>query len=115
MNKYLSSHVVLNEMGSRLKKYRIDSSLTQEELAMKAGVSRRSIQYMEKGEDVKFGTIIKVLIALQLDANIDMLVPDPTKRPSYYMNMKSDTHHPSRVRKNKVDEEKNNFKWGDET
>ncbi len=114
MNKYLSSHVVLNEMGSRLKKYRIDSSLTQEELALKAGVSRRSIQYMEKGEDVKFGTIIKVLMALQLDANLDMLVPDPTKRPSYYMNMKSDSHHPRRVRKNKVTEEKNAFKWGDE-
>jgi hypothetical protein len=54
-------------------------------------------------------------MALQLDANLDMLVPDLTKRPSYYMNMKSDTHHPSRVRKNKVDEEKNTFKWGDET
>lgn len=115
MKKYLSSHAALNEIGSRLKAYRIDSRLTQEELALKAGVSRRSIQYMEKGEDVKFGTIIKVLMALDIDANLDMLVPDPTKRPTYYMNLRSNMHQSKRVRKKNVaEEEENTFKWGDE-
>jgi transcriptional regulator with XRE-family HTH domain len=114
MKKYLSSHLVLNEIGSRLKTYRINSSLTQDELALKAGISRRSIQNVERGEDVKFGTIIKVLMALQLDSNLDILVPDTTKRPSYYLNMKSETHYPHRVRKKKENEQKNTFKWGDE-
>lgn len=115
MNKYLSSQAVLSVIGSRLKSYRIDASLTQEELADRAGVSRRSIQYMERGDDVKFGTIIKVLMALGLDSNLDMLVPNPTKRPSYYMNMKSDNHHRLRASKKTVDESKNTFKWGDES
>ena len=114
MKKYLSSLVVLSEIGSRIKAYRIDSSLTQVELANNAGVSRRSIQYMESGDDVKFSTIIKVLMALELDSNLDMLVPDPTKRPTYYMNMKSDTHHRVRASKKTVKELKNTFKWGDE-
>lgn len=115
MKKYLSSLVVLSEIGSRLKAYRIDSSLTQDELANKAGVSRRSIQHMESGDDVKFSTIIKVLMELELDSNLDMLVPDPTKRPSYYMNLKSDTHHRVRASKKTVNESKNTFKWGDES
>jgi len=113
MNKYLSAHAALNDIGLRLKTYRIDSRLTQDELAVKAGVSRRSIQYMERGDDVTFGTIIKVLIALQLDSNLDILVPDSTKRPTYYMNMKSDTPHLRRVKKKNTDAQKNIFRWGD--
>jgi DNA-binding XRE family transcriptional regulator len=115
MNKYLSSQVALKEISERLKVYRIDSSLTQDELAIKAGISRRSIQNMERGDDVKFGTIIKVLMALELDSNLDMLVPDNTKRPSYYMNVKSESDRPLRVREKNVSERKNTFKWGDET
>lgn len=115
MNKYLSSQVVLSEIGSRLKSYRINSSLTQDDLAERAGVSRRSIQYMESGEDVKFGSIIKVLMALGLDSNLDMLIPDFTKRPSYYLNKKSDTRHRYRASKKTVDKSKNTFKWGDES
>jgi len=114
MNEYLSSHRALAEIGSRLKTYRIDSSMTQEDLAMMAGVSRRSIQNLEKGEDIKFGTLMKVLIALKLDSNIDLLVPDPTKRPSYYMNKKAGKHQLQRVTKKKISEKKSPFKWGDE-
>ena len=115
MSKYLSSQAVLSELGSRLKDYRINTSLTQDELAKKAGISRRSIQYMEKGEDVKFSSIIKVLMALGLDSNLDMLVPDSSKRPSYYLNKNSDISHRYRVSKKEVDESKNTFKWGDES
>src|SRR6056297_130981 len=91
MDKFLSSLTVLSEIGSRLKTYRIEYPLSQNELADKAGISRRSVTNMENGKDVQFSTLIKVLIALELDSNIDMLVPDPTKRPSYYLKKESVT------------------------
>ncbi len=115
MNKYLSSRAVLLEISSRIKAYRIDSALTQDELANKAGVSRRSIQNLEKGEDVKLGTMIKVLMALGLDSNLDMLVPDPTKRPSYYLKGNENRHQRYRVTKKIADSPQNTFKWGDES
>jgi len=114
MERYLYSLEALTEIGSRLKAYRIDSSFTQEELADKAGVSRRSLQNMENGNDVKFSTVIKVLIALKLDSNLNMLVPDPTKRPSYYLNKESVVHQRFRASKKTFDDSKKSFKWGDE-
>ncbi len=115
MARYLSSLNAIAEIGARLKAYRIDYPLSQQELADKAGVSRRSITNMENGEDIQFGTLIKVLMALGLDSNLDMLVPDPTKRPSYYLKEKSGTYQRKRVRKSGLKDSKASFKWGDES
>lgn len=115
MSKYLSSQAALADLGLRLKAYRIQSSLTQDDLANKSGVSRRSIQYMENGEDVKFTTIIKVLMVLGLDSNLDLLVPDPTKRPSYYLKMNSGIKRRLRASKKDVPDSSKGFKWGDES
>lgn len=114
MSKYLSSRSALSEIGGRLKAYRIDYPLSQEELADKSGVAVRSISRMENGEDVQFGNLIKVLIALDLDANLDMLVPDPTKRPSYYLNDKSIKPLRKRARKKELKNPETGIKWGDE-
>ncbi len=114
MSKYLSSRSALSEIGARLKAYRIDYPLSQEELADKSGVAVRSISRMENGEDVQFGNLIKVLIALDLDANLDMLVPDPTKRPSYYLNDKSIKPLRKRARKKELKNPETAIKWGDE-
>jgi DNA-binding XRE family transcriptional regulator len=115
MKKYFSSLEVLSEVGSRIKAYRIDSALTQEMLALKAGVSSRSIQYLESGYDVKFSTLIKVLMALSLDTNIDMLVPDPKKRPSYYINIKNNSRRRFRASKKNEKNSSGSFKWGDDS
>ena len=55
--------------------------------------------------------LFKILIALDLGDNIDLLVPDQTRRPSYYLEY-SDSG-PQRVSKKKS--EKTTFKWGDES
>ena len=114
MGKYLSSRSALSEIAARLKAYRIDYPLSQEELAAKSGVAVRSISRMESGEDVQFANLIKVLIALDLDANLDLLVPDPTKRPSYYLNDKSIVSQRQRVRKKALKTPDKEIKWGDE-
>lgn len=114
MGKYFSSHNALSEIAARLKAYRIDYPLSQKELADKSGVALRSILRMESGEDVQFGNLIKVLIALDLDANLDMLVPDPTKRPSYYLNNKTIMSQRKRVRKKEHKDPNIGISWGDE-
>ncbi len=114
MSKYFSSHSALSEIGARLKAYRIDYPLTQKELADKSGVAVRSVLRMESGEDVQFGNLIKVLIALDLDANLDMLIPDPTKRPSYYLKDKTLMPQRKRVRKSERKTPHTDSKWGDE-
>jgi transcriptional regulator with XRE-family HTH domain len=113
MSKYLSSNSALTEIGSRLKAYRIDYQLTQKELSDKSGVAVRSISRMESGEDIQFGNLIKVLIALDLDENLDMLVPNPSIRPSYYLKNKMVTSKRERVGKKKNETLIKEIKWGE--
>ena len=96
-------------LANKIKVYRIMKNLSQQDLSDKTGVSKKSISRLEQGESVQVETLFKVLVALGLGENIDLLVPDQTKRPSFYLERSGDL--PKRVRKK---EKKNTFKWGDE-
>ena len=83
--------------------------MSQQELADKTGLSKRSISRLEQGESVQVNSMFTVLIALDLGDNIDLLVPDQKKRPVFYLENSEKT--PKRVRRqNKT----KSFKWGDE-
>lgn len=106
MNNQKSCQELIKELGQRIKTYRIMKEMSQQDLEDKSGVSKRSISRLEQGESVQVDNLFKLLLALGLGDNIELLVPDQTKRPSYYLENK-----PKRVRKKTV---KNDFKWGDE-
>ena len=99
----------IEELGRKIKAYRIAKELSQQDICDMTGVSKRSISRLEQGETVQVDNLFKVLLALGLGNNIEMLVPDQTLRPSYYL--KKADEQPKRVRKKTV---KNTFKWGDE-
>lgn len=99
----------IRELGQKIKAYRIMSEMSQQELEDKSGVSKRSISRLEQGESVQVDNLFKIILALGLGDNIELLVPDQTKRPSYYLKKVEDG--PKRVRKKT---EKSAFKWGDE-
>ena len=106
-----NSREYINEIGIRIKQYRINMEMTQQELADKAGISCRSVQRLEQGETVLLENFIRVLSALGIEDNLELLIPDQTKRPSYYLN----NEIKKRVRKKKTNlESGHRFKWGDE-
>ena len=98
------------ELGKKIKTYRIMKELSQEDLSDKTGISKRSISRLEQGESIQVDNLFKILIALDIGDNIDLLVPDQTRRPSYYLEYSNSG--PQRVRKKRV---KTTFKWGDES
>lgn len=75
-----------------------------------SGVSVSSISRLEQGASVQLESLIKILSALNLESNIDLLIPGQTKRPSFYL--KESEKPKQRVRKKK--DSASNFKWGDE-
>lgn len=106
-----NSREYINEIGIRIKQYRINMEMTQQELADKAGISCRSVLRLEQGETVQLENFIRVLSALGIEDNLELLIPDQTKRPSYYLN----NEIKKRARKKKTNlESGNRFKWGDE-
>lgn len=60
-------------MGYKIREYRLIRNLTQEELAVKAGVTRATICNIENGtQDIKVGNLKK--IAEALDVKISELI-----------------------------------------
>ena len=98
------------ELINRLKRYRIDYPMTQKELADKSGVSLRSIVYFESGKGIQFGNLVKLLAALGLEKNLDLLIPDPTIRPSYF----AVEEGRQRALAEKYRHHAMDWKWGDE-
>ena len=72
---------ILREMGNRLCRRRLEYNLTQANLAIEAGVSKRTIERLEAGESAQLYNLIRVLRALSLAENIDALVPEPLPSP----------------------------------
>ena len=109
MNKKKGYQEYIKELGKKIKLYRISKEMSQQDLADKTGVSKRSLSRLEQGESVNVDSLFKILLGLDLGDNIELLVPDQTRRPSYYLEKIDDRQ--KRVRK-KI--EKKEFKWGDE-
>lgn len=105
----LSEKSVLSELAQRFRQYRISCSMTRDKLADKSMVSVGTIARFENGNDIGFMNIIKLLKAVELEGNLDVLIPDPTDRPSYHI----DGNMPKkRARKHK--DSGSGWKWGDE-
>ncbi|WP_044974045.1 helix-turn-helix transcriptional regulator [Ruminococcus sp. HUN007] len=103
---------IFNEITERVRQYRISCEMTQSELADKAFVAPGTVARFERGKDISLLNFIKIMKALGLESNMELLIPDHTKRPSYYV---SERKEKQRVRKNRNDEKKENtWKWGDE-
>lgn len=110
MNKSYQEYI--RDLGQKIKTYRIMQGLSQQDLEDVTGVSKRSISRLEQGESVQMDNLFKLLIGLGLGENIELLVPDQTKRPSFYLQKEVST--PKRVRKRSKSNRSEEFKWGDE-
>ena len=108
--KTLSSQEYQKLIGNRIKQYRVNAGVSQKDLENESGVSVRSISRLEQGASVQLESLIKILSALNLESNIELLIPDQTKRPSFYL--KDNDKPKQRVRKKA--ENNGAFKWGDE-
>ncbi len=71
-----SEQVILKELGTRIKQYRISRNITQAELAEKCGISSSTEVRIENGIDSKISNYIKILNVLGLLQNVDVLIPE---------------------------------------
>ena len=103
---------IFKEITERVRQYRISCEMTQADLADKAFVAPGTVARFERGKDISLLNFIKIMKALGLENNMEMLVPDHTKRPSYYV---AERKEKQRVRKTRADEKnESTWKWGDE-
>ena len=77
----ISDKAILSELGNRLQRERLNRNMTQSELAVKSGISARSLQYLETGRPCTLASLIKILRAMESLASLDAFFPEPGLSP----------------------------------
>jgi transcriptional regulator with XRE-family HTH domain len=109
----------LVEFGRRLSRRRIDLGLTQEVLAERAGIGKRTLERMESGASVQSSTLLRVLHELGLIDGLWALLPADALRPMDMLKLRGKqrkrAYAPrSPAKDSVVAEPQMPWKWGDE-
>lgn len=98
---------------SQLKNLRLTRNFTQAQLAKESGVAIGTIRRLEEGKSVSLNTFIRILMALDLQENLETLLPDPTIRPIERVNTGGSER--KRARPLQSDTDNSPWVWGDES
>lgn len=67
---------ILKQLGFNFRQSRLNANLSSKELALKSGISERTINGFERGENnLSLITIIELLRVLNLLDNLELLIP----------------------------------------
>ncbi len=78
----LTDESVLQELGGRLMRIRLERNLTQAALAEQAGVSKSTVERLESGEVAsRLSGFLRVCRVLGLLERFDTLLPEPAISP----------------------------------
>ena len=67
---------VLEELGRRLERARLDANLTQHQVADRAGIGKATLERLEAGKPSKLTSFVRVLRALDLVDALNELIPE---------------------------------------
>lgn len=107
--------LVLEELGRRLERTRLERNLSQQHLAHEAGVSKATIERLEAGAPIKSTSLVRVLRALSLLDALDRLIPEPLPSPVERLRLKGRQRQRARGGGREISpEEAKPWRWGDE-
>ncbi|MBU1044573.1 MAG: helix-turn-helix domain-containing protein [Candidatus Omnitrophica bacterium] len=108
----MSDEAILNEIGLRIARCRLNKNVTQSALAIESGVSTPTIQRAEGGASIQLVKLIRILRALNLIENIELLVPELAFSPLQQLKMKGKIRR--RASLLHENEKAADWTWGDE-
>jgi putative transcriptional regulator len=108
-----SDNAMLEELGNRIAQYRLNQNQTQDALAKEAGVSKRTLHRIEHGHSTQTSNLIRVLRALGLLENLEVLIPKPAVSPIQQVKMHGKKRKRASSKPDKP-EQKAPWSWGDE-
>jgi len=79
--------VITEELGNRLKQARLNKNLTQQEVADKVGVSRRTLVAAEQG-NAKLDTFVGIMQVLGVIDQLNLFLPEQDISPLELAKMK---------------------------
>lgn len=104
---------VLNELGERLRKRRLELKFTQADLSEKAGVGKHTVERLEAGNSTQLSNFLRILRALEFLENINVAIPETPISPIEYIKKKGKP--PQRAgKKELIKKSDKKWIWGDE-
>jgi putative transcriptional regulator len=112
-----ADRAILEELGRRIARYRLNRNLTQDTFALEAGVSRATLARLERGHSTNLSNLIRVLRMLHLVENLESLIPEPP--PSPVQQIATRKQHRKRASKtiaseSAVEAKDTPWQWGEE-
>lgn len=77
----MSGPGAMKTIGERIKEFRLRKNITQEEIAIRAGISKLSVINAEAGKNISLATLIAILRQLGMIENLEQLIPEPPISP----------------------------------
>ena len=84
----MTAEAVLTELGRRISRRRLDLGMTQAAAAGEAGLSKRTVEHIESGDDIRVTSLIRYLNVLDLIDGLNSIVPETGPRPMEVLRMK---------------------------
>ena len=78
----LATGAVLEELGRRLARCRLDRGLTQDQAARRVGIGKRTLERIEGGADCQVSGLVRLLGVLDLHERLDALIPEAVAGPA---------------------------------
>lgn len=111
ITNFLSDELILNEIGNRFLKKRLEQNISQKEMAEKCGVSLSTVIRFEKGASIQLESFIKLLKGLNCAENLNLTIGKTVDSPIQLIKNKKIKQ---RVSKSIKTQAENTWKWGDE-
>ena len=111
----LTDDALLGELGAGLERARLERNLTQAQVAEQAGVSKSTLERLEKGASSQLINLIRILRALDLLEGLNQLLPETQFSPIEQVKLRGKARRrassPKTVRADKTAP----WRWGDQS
>jgi transcriptional regulator with XRE-family HTH domain len=77
----MTDKAILTMLGRRIAERRLAKNLTQNDLAVQAGVSKSTVVRIEDGASTQLANLIRILRVLEFLPNMDLLIPETPISP----------------------------------
>jgi transcriptional regulator with XRE-family HTH domain len=114
ISSLLADETILDEIGARIARRRLDLQLTQAELAEQAGVAKRTLERIESGASAQLSSLVRILRVLESLPGLERLLPEAGPRPMDLLKRKGRPRQRASRRGARKGVEKP-WSWGDET
>ncbi len=113
IQRLMSDEALLQELGRRIARLRLERNLSQAQLAEQAGISKRTLERLEAGAvSTQLSLFLRVLRQLDLLERLELLLPEPQPSPLALLEQQRATRKRASRRRTTNPPSTSTWSWG---